>query len=647
VHDTDQLVLPYLPDPMARGVSLAFPEAGLDRRIPFPFGGEGFTAAYAGKWPEIQPFRFVLAGAAELSGRVEGNVITVELPPGDQQRFRLASSLSGSDLNRLGPWRSLPAAVRADADVAEAAVDGWLWGLTPYEEVVLVHAVPRPLEAPRATTLRPSREQGSTAVSLFGAVDVHGPSTDSLVAEATWAEPVDDVTLDGPEQRDQVASAFTTPVLPYEDLAILSDSDFDFDVENFGPVRGHRAVHQLGDTKHRVVDYRFRASTRFREYFRPELLVPAPGVVGDDGRSVVGPVVRVSVPSSAQPAAPVVHSVLPLFRWSDGTEPEQPFARRRSRRAGVRIYLERPWFSSGEGELLAVLLAPGGNDSFDPAPPDQSGFPFVSKWGADPVWLGAPVTPRAMGPLLLDNLLSGVGVAYDDRPQPGRPVTPPRDLPLASLPRQPVVVAVGYRPQYNAERQLWYVDVAIDGGDTFWPFVRLAVARYQPDSLGNCHLSAPLRCDFAQLTPVRTTSVSRTDDTHVRVVVSGPVGVRTGRFPTGVEDLAAAVAANRQVVARLQRRDPGIPTDLGWETVDVAELTVRGRGVGTPDFEVAWTGALAAPKIIPLTRPGGNPDWRVTVEEWERLPGDPANLPTAVPLPIWERRLAYADEVLL
>ena len=36
----------------------------------------------------------------------------------------------------------------------------------------------------------------------------------------------------------------------------------------------------------------------------------------------------------ALPAPPLVHSVIPLFRWEDGTEPDQPMARRRTRRSG-------------------------------------------------------------------------------------------------------------------------------------------------------------------------------------------------------------------------------------------------------------------------------------------------------------------------
>jgi hypothetical protein len=345
-----------------------------------------------------------------------------------------------------------------------------------------------------------------------------------------------------------------------------------------------------------------------------------------------------------------VHSVIPLFRWSDGTEPEQPVARRHGRRAGLRIFLERPWFSSGAGELLGILLASSSDDSFGAPAPDQSGFPFVSKWGGDPAWLSAPIKRRPLAILQLDNLLRTTGL--DDRPEPGRPVTRPRVLPLASLPGQPSVTVVGYRPQFNRERGLWYVDMALDPGPTFWPFVRLAVCRFQPESIAGCHLSPPVRCDYVQLTPERTTSVSRTDNRHVRVVVSGPIGVRT--FPeraagASTDVFAAAVSANRQVVAKLQRRDPAIPTDLGWRTVAVKELAIRGRGKNP--YEAAWVGELDAGMVIPLARPGDNPDWRVAVEEWERLPGDPRSpldaTPAAVALPVWERRLIYADEVAL
>jgi hypothetical protein len=248
--------------------------------------------------------------------------------------------------------------------------------------------------------------------------------------------------------------------------------------------------------------------------------------------------------------------------------------------------------------------------------------------------------------LQLDNLLRAAGL--DDRELPGQPAKGPVDLPLASIDQAPLVTVLGYIPQYNEERRLWYVDVAFDPMDRFWPFVRLAVCRYQPESIGGCHLSAPVRCDFVQLPPERIASVNRTDERHVRVVVSGCIGLRAApdALSQPIVGLASAVDLERYLVARLQRRDPLIATDLGWETVTVSRLVLRGRG--DSDFEAAWVGELDAGQDIPFVRPGLSPgDWRVTVEEWEMLETDPVMINVDIAVPRQEARLIYADEFYL
>jgi hypothetical protein len=200
---------------------------------------------------------------------------------------------------------------------------------------------------------------------------------------------------------------------------------------------------------------------------------------------------------------------------------------------------------------------------------------------------------------------------------------------------------LGYRPIYNPTRKLWYVDIAVDPSDSFWPFLRLALCRYQPESINGCHLSAPVRCDFVQLPPERTASVSRTDDRHVRVVVSGPVGRRTGtpNNQDPVAALAAAVDKHRAFTARLQRRMPDIASDLGWQTVAATRLELRGRGIN--DRHAAWVGELDAGTRIPLARPESDSrKWRVAIEEWERLESDPDPVSGS---PVWESRLIYAD----
>ncbi len=306
-------------------------------------------------------------------------------------------------------------------DVAEAAADGWLWGLSPFEDVMLVHAVDRPLEAPRPIRLTPIPDGGRTHVHLLGAIDLHGPSTDSLTAEATGSTASTTCRAARQDLSPTSADAFRTQCGRTRTWRCWPTR-----MSKLTRARAARSVAtqrapRIRDTRHRRVDYRFRASTRFREYFRPRCW-PARRSDNplDDGQSVIGPVVQVSVPSSARPAAPIVHSVIPLFRWSDATEPEQPMSRRHGRRAGVRIYLERPWFSSGNGELLGVLLARGGDDNFGPPTEDQSGFPFVSKWGADPDLAGARRS-RSRACRSCSWTIYCIALGFDDRVGQARP----------------------------------------------------------------------------------------------------------------------------------------------------------------------------------------------------------------------------------
>jgi hypothetical protein len=613
IHDTNETLLPYLPDPMVRGLSMVFPEAGRDRPLRPPISIEGTTADYAGldRWPDVQPFRIVFKAGRPLAANVGGRTISVALPAADVLRVRLSSSIDRAKLDQFGFWRSLPQEVRDSAAVREAAADGWLWPLSPAEEVVLVHAVPKPLAAPTFLILNPWRGDADTGVLLSGAVDVHGPSTERLEVEATWTQQEDDVAQPCPDDVDppkRHAVACTLPILDFEDIAMLGPMETEIDVPGAGKFRFQRARHEFGDTRHRVVDYRCRATTRFREYFHPGLLADP------DDRSVIGAVRRVRIPSSARPAKPSVRQVLPMFRWEEESEPEQPFGLRRRRRAGVRIYLDRPWYSSGDGELLGVVLGELGDEA------DRADA--TSQWGADPVWHGGGPARRAIS-LELDQLLATL-----ERELPARPVRPLEQLPLVDLVREPKAGVLGYRPEFDKARRLWFVDIAIDPGAAIWPFLQLVVARYQPDSLAGKHLSPLLRCDYVQIPLERTAAVTRPDDRTARVVLSGPAGYRgsadlTATGPVSDEQLAAIrnrIEANRYLRVILERRSTTIGTDLGWETVDQALPILENFDLES--LTATWVGQLDLLQSIPARRPGGDSRWRVTIEETELLDAD-------------------------
>ena len=52
--------------------------------------------------------------------------------------------------------------------------------------------------------------------------------------------------------------------------------------------------------------------------------------------------------------------------------------------SGLRVYLDRPWFSSGDGEKLGVIIANYTGQPLILFPPDNL-KPYITQWGSDPV----------------------------------------------------------------------------------------------------------------------------------------------------------------------------------------------------------------------------------------------------------------------
>jgi hypothetical protein len=124
--------------------------------------------------------------------------------------------------------------------------------------------------------------------------------------------------------------------------------------------------HEFHDTKHRTLTCWLVASTRYAEYFPAG--IPTPQLSAE---------VTVDVPCSARPLPPKVLHVVPTFEWRDSAAGGTTT---RTRRVGLRVYLDRPWYSSGDGERLAVRMAmapvivqpPNGGGS--PPPPGPKPF---------------------------------------------------------------------------------------------------------------------------------------------------------------------------------------------------------------------------------------------------------------------------------
>ena len=623
----------------------------------------------SGDWEQVRGFRLALAepdpGQADLRPRWDpaGRLLTVYLSKGQTTTVPLTSFATVDDLKLMGVWQWLREYVETitstgpqrqvvgtgnDADriahVLQRAVEGGHWMLTPPRLITLVHAVQQPLGRPHfaalnvqhdgaggdptlqtapdrgrsdPTELAPVtawRRLGATEAFLTGALRVHGASTDKVDLLASWTDPTDDLALPG--SSTQHASIEEIPLRRLTEGYLLGAGADPRTVGYYDPEHdqiafaragdragaGARALrlrdaaprHTLGDVKRHLVTYTAVASSRYREYFDP-------AEVGGFTRTS-DPVV-VDVPASGRPLAPDVAYVVPTFGWQRQVDTNL----KRSVRfgGGLRVYLRRPWFSSGMGELLGVALWSDVNGRLDPATRERY-QPFFTQWGMDPTWNtgGLGGVPGAWSfPGAHD---TDTAVTLEETPagEPGR------------------IDVVGFEPVFDPTSGLWFADLTVDTStETYMPFVRLALVRYQPHALADAKVSRVVLADFAQLTPDRSAMV--TADPHhprtLRVAISG-VAPRGPQARLRAEPRPATLAPRpTQIEVRVQQRVAGVTSDLAWEDVAAGVASVEvdfdGPVADQPDL-VLWAGRVTFARRPPADA------FRLLVQEWEYVSAD-------------------------
>jgi hypothetical protein len=597
----EQFVLNYLPDPFARGVLLlGLPGMASSDEVIEPDGVIVNKIPFAGDWPDPAPLRIRLRGLkdgepgpAVPDWDAANRVLTVELHQGVTAQVLISSYFFENDLEEMGLWQWMEETGSPDlTNLRSLAVQGRSWLHQPFRTLALVHAVQQPLSIPDIITLESHKEMGETHTTLTGKIAVDGKSTGKLDLLAEWADPLDDP--DDPTNDPTVAQSSRQM---YVKEILLEDSIDLLEIDGLA-IMGIQ--HEFGDTKRHLVTYQAPGTSRFREYMDPavlqtpaELMRPTPAELGT--APALDAMIQVDVENSARPEAPSPVHVLPVFPWSETSAGDVVT---HSREGGwLRVYLERPWFSSGVGELLGVLIRP---EEVGPLTELAEALkPFTSQWGNDPVWSSSNVEP-----LRLDHF------ANMDDSQP--------DLPLAELRRgnladHRAVHAAGFKPQYDPVRQLWFCDISFDPGQTisYFPFVRLALARFQPhsvfsgDGLDSAHLSRVVLTDYVQLAPHRQVEYNLADvqaNNRISITVRGPAGTREQRSTVMLVSFA--------------RRDPRVPDpedELGWEEFgDRAALTFQ---FGDTPENTTWSGAL------PLPSPTPSP-LRILVRELELFQGD-------------------------
>ncbi len=631
VHTEASLATPYLPDPLAaavamRGVPGVFADAVINatdgvRAVRIPGTEEHvLIVPLAGTWPKLQGFRLVIVehpDEAGFDGCTPGidlpiqlptwkggneRILTVYLRKGEIANLRYASALRPHYVDHL----AIPQLAATPVKVAIQSVLGAHWMVTPDRPLVLVHATQQPVCAPVFERLTIMRGPGATWSEMRRTlVRYHARSTAKLEVLAEWFEWLDDPVHPAPVRRRFTAQlpevGIASPPLQSQEPA----SGVVF--EDMGRGNAEAALahirHEFGDHKFRLVRYQLRASTRFREYLPPAitadsnslvrvgpvyeghvLALPstygnqypdpdiAPTPIPVDAElgapllpNALPPQPGIIVPGSRRPDVPKIAYVVPTFRWSETASANGQDAVSIRRGNGLRVYLERPWFSSGEGELLGIVVGSSNptEQAFTDLPDELIGL--VSQWGQDPI-LGSGL-PR--------NVMHASAFA-------ARVASYSFTLPEANGNME----IAAHRVHYDFQRRLWFADIEIDAGASYNPFVRLALVRVQPYSVGGCALSPVAHTQYAQLLPTRELHLTHIERNLMNLQVFGAApefgsasarGELTGRLdaPAGLSDafghLLGYDRGHNRIEMVVQQQSSGLDTDLDW--VDVTTIT--------------------------------------------------------------------------
>ncbi len=542
---------PYLPDPFAPAACVAL--GTVDEQPIFDNMSKnemvcGFFKQHE-SWPHAQPFLINLVPAdpkretiaelvAESPMQPFVTMAEVSLTPGEIIKLKVSSSLANlesgsfdmSNLEKMAYWKLAAREGRNPSpEQAQRILCGEYALYTPPRDVLLVHAVKKPLEPLLKKLVGIARKPGDTFLNLDINVELHRNSTGKAECEARWEEPVDDVSQPICGKKHGTALVAERKIqLVDKDNPITKRS------ERFRQTYHLDGLHNFNDTKHRNVTYSMRATTRFREYYPPA----EPVADGDTEAlmraqqkeqatySTVFSETEVNVLSTARPPAPNLAYVIPTFRWEQDVI-EKTGSNSRRWGGGLRVYLERPWFASGAGERLGIVLYPGTLTG----PLCKFMGPHITQWGRDPIWGLKPKSGN-----FPERRLSAFPGRNDFRWRGKEPLyqtglmleafekLKPADVDCISG-EQFQVAVVAFEPEFDEERGMWRCDIEMNPGTAYFPFVRLALARYQPDALdakeNDCRISSVVQAEFMQLTPDRWANLKYESDHDVTVTVTG------------------------------------------------------------------------------------------------------------------------------
>jgi len=590
----------YLPDPMACN--------SVVKGLPFgwkqdttPATNDVFKCPWTtGQWFECKPWLLKVAKSKDPTPAVwksNERTLTVFLPPGHQACLSISNDIACHPAEIFTLVQPQAAMKRPACDVESlcaAIAAGCGTGLTPCATVEVVHAVQRPpakpmfVEQDGNAALAVTRQPNQTFADFTGAVAVHSPSTGSVEIEAEWDDWADHGTEDywnvSWKRGEKLAKTSISGLKAQIPIKPGTKENLSTCGEDIVPFR-----HVFNDTCHRLIKYSPIVASRYETCFDTN-------VVSDFQVKAAAPV-EISIPSSAPPPAPQIRYAVPVFnrppvqRTTTSTT-QQLIAH------SMRIYLERKWYVSGADEAVGVVLKAANTPV--PKPFTQ----HVSAWGQDPLHL----TSASIGELVPD--------AFENRWKDlGIPEVVLREqinaAAEASLQESYKVRIVPHKVIADKANNCWYTDVLIKSPAVNAPFVRLAIVRYQRNSLPGMEVSEVKLVDYVQLLPDRVATVT-TSGTFRVITVKGP--------DTAVPPVKFKGSERRVVEAGFEwARTTGdaIPDEFAWELEPISLGPSIAPGMFRLPYDEAaggWTSRIQVPAGLP-----GGPgiQRRISIREYD------------------------------
>jgi hypothetical protein len=584
-----RLGTPYLPDGYAAKAAFQYLPGGTERQTNGASAVEqkaraavqttvtlgDFAVDFEGpakrRRPFAQPFRLRLTSGKTRRPAAYSSSnrrLTVTLPPGEQQLIRVSSAprrvpsqgsrtepsisdewaayaqvynafevkqekfiVQPRDSATLGKadWGGIEAHRTLLTDAIEV---GQFWPLTPQKNLYLVHAVPKPLVPPSVDPphepkfkfsqnmkVTPRVTGGKAVVLADPTLRVHRTSTGRIDVYAEWDEHFDSPSASEFPRKERRSHLCFSSDIDLPDLTIAPDEThltLDF---------GRR--HEFPTTKHYAVRYHMVATTRYREYYSTEFTAKPENITIRSDESAI-----IHILNTVPPPVPQIVYVLPILVV------EEPIIRKtahkterieRTVRRGLRVYMRRDWWASGEDEQLGVVFSSKNAKKEAALEADPDNQIPVTQWGTNPIWHTTPIKRQptiadartVSGMRFADVAIAKKGIsaaqaerrdklaaqAKAHRPPPLSPMQKTREQDAQVEPHPDDVAHVdvaAFTVHVDHNKGLIYADVEFNEPDSYSPLVKMALARFQPHSSPYAHLSAVTSWVFQTLSPERT-----------------------------------------------------------------------------------------------------------------------------------------------